>query len=249
MKKPAFAAISLLLALTLCGCGTTSVPQTTPPPSPAQTATTAPTSEITSAPTPEVTVDAEAELKSELNQNIHDFLNYEGEFTEINTFIVTIDCVDPDSPHDSQLGITLAHDGWGQVQGLLLDYFMKDDNTILVVGFNDKNGQRFVTMMEIYNSILDKIEFPSFYIQRYPLNSTYSDFTMYDSDASRKELFVMLEKLKGRGIEFILDYGGKLRSERAMADKEGYDYSEKTEKLQELQEEYFNRVIENGNDF
>lgn len=98
---------------------------------------------------PSPTVNKEAELK--LNQQIHDFLVKEGDFTDkkLNSGII----LTARKASGTKLGLMPGN----SIQGVLLDSRQKDDSLLLTVGLLDKNGDRFVTSVQLATYLYDAL--------------------------------------------------------------------------------------------
>jgi len=83
------------------------------------------------------------EEKAVLNQQIHDFLNYQGDYSEenIKQFLF------PELDKFYRLGVKYINESMCEVQGWLFDYLEKDGDLLLIVGFESKDNYRFVTVL------------------------------------------------------------------------------------------------------
>ena len=121
-----------------------------PPPTAAPTATPEPTPEPTETPEPTPIVDEfdfTEERKAELNQQIQDFLSYEGEYSKENIQKYLLPGVKKDEFYN--LGLVKANESIIETQSWLFDYVEKDGDLLLIVGFDGKDGQRLVTILNI----------------------------------------------------------------------------------------------------
>ena len=116
----------------------TAVPSPTPTSTPVLTATEAAFSE---------------ERRAELNQQIQDFLNYQGEYSEenIQQYLLPRDHGEP-----LNLGLIYINESTLRNQSWLFDYMEKDGDLLFIVGFDGKDNQRFATVLNIPLSILKK---------------------------------------------------------------------------------------------
>ena len=83
---------------------------------------------------------------AELNQQIKDFLNYQGEYSKenIQKYLLPIE--------NNYYKLGLAGNGgntYCRIQMWLFDYIEKDGDLILLAGFDGKDDQRFVTALNI----------------------------------------------------------------------------------------------------
>ena len=111
--------------------------------------TTTPTATPTAIPTPAVDeYGFTEERKAELNQQFQDFLNKEGEFTQEKMSQIMMET--PSRLDKSEVGLGIADSGdVPRIQGYFFDYLEKDDRIFLFVGFDGKDGNRFITPLEI----------------------------------------------------------------------------------------------------
>lgn len=121
--------------------------------SPIQTKT--PTQAEATAPTEESmpTMDAIEQQKNEINQNITDFLNYEGEFTQKkidDRKNISSNVYWKESP--VKLGLMTEPDGCVSLQGVILGCFERNGILIEIIGFDGNDGNRFVTAGKIETS-------------------------------------------------------------------------------------------------
>ena len=140
----------MLLILSLCGCGEDAVLKSAAVETPATTLITTSTPAEESAPIP--TMDEEAIERDEVNQRIHDFINFEGDFSE-EALIKSRKVFTDWDGKPMKFG---RYDDQMKVAGWLFDSYEKDGENWLVVGFDGKDGERFVTVLrfdtELYTS-------------------------------------------------------------------------------------------------
>lgn len=140
-----------MLCSTACAPSAEVVISSTPEPTAsatlAPTATPTPTS--TAIPTPAADEFGFAdERKVELNQQFQDFLNYKGEYSieNIKKYLLPagygIEKI-------YNLGLIKGSSEYERVQCWLFDYFEKEGDLLLIVGFENNNNQRFVTVLNI----------------------------------------------------------------------------------------------------
>lgn len=149
----------------------------TPTPDPTETpiATPTPTPTLSPEPTPTPTLNPE-EKKEFLNKEFQDFLNKEGNFTEEKISYFPIYPRERKGTAPIQLGvlslyyIDIPEDTYISVYGYLFDFFKLDNNDIvLIMGFDGKDGKRFITPIEIASSVKD-----------YFLHSAHPNFSRFD---------------------------------------------------------------------
>ena len=191
-------------------------------PEPTVSITTAPTATLTPtaspAPTP-TPIFSDARM-AELNQQFQDFLNKEGEFTQekIASMMMQfytgteIDYYEHFKTDTVGLGIS---DWEPLIQGYLFDYFEKDGRILLLFGFDGRDGNRFITPVEIALYFLDSSEKAGLWVTKSLVNTidcrvygTQSDTAEYafeTTDCSdRNVLFPLLDSLKGKVFAFYL---------------------------------------------
>lgn len=105
-----------------------------------------------------------AELKTEINQNINDFLNYEGEFTEekVQEKIIRLDASHFEGKE--KLGIIQEAGDVIEAQGVSMGCFDCKGDVISLIGFNDKDGERFVTPMITPTSFYESASCPQTFV-------------------------------------------------------------------------------------
>jgi len=226
----ALALILLLLACLLTACASgeavlssgAPLPESAAAPSPAPTATPVPT------PSPTPTLSPEEIKTAKLNQEFQDFLNKEGEFTPEKIFSKLIEFYDSQGTNN----LTMQEDwssydkrrfGLGlasvqpDIQGYLFDYFEKEDEIILIIGFDSPDGSRFITPIEIPFSVVE-VANRHFGVRKYYVNNMdgidYSNMrdTMTTGErcesitiTDREVLFSILDSLIGRVIAVGLE--------------------------------------------
>lgn len=120
-------------------------------PEPTVSETAAPTASPTPTAIPTPTIDKYGfteERKAELNQQIQDFLNYQGEYSKgnIKKYLLPIG-YGKDKFYN--LGLIQSSESVITVQPWLFDYVEKDGDLLLITGFDGKDNQRFVTVLNI----------------------------------------------------------------------------------------------------
>lgn len=151
----------------LAGCnGNVSVQAADASTQPAQTETATPTPSPTAtpSPTPDQSAIAAASEKAameELDKQIKAFLNKESPYGEDDIQMIGRQNQDGDEYGDCMkiklglVGLIDGNDSEGNsfivpcVEGLLFDYVEIDNNIYMIIGFDDQDGNRFVTPIEI----------------------------------------------------------------------------------------------------
>lgn len=105
------------------------------------TPTTSSTTEVTPSPTPEL--DQQKEAQEKLNQQIQDFLNFEGDFSEENMAKTARLFYDE---NEKPMKFGCYRDDELEAAGWLFDTYEKNGENWLLVGFDGKDGNRFVTL-------------------------------------------------------------------------------------------------------
>lgn len=196
---------------------------------PTEEVTAEPTATPTSSPKPsEVptpTVDEYGfteERRTDLNQQIQDFLSYEDGFTREKILEMLIEVDSNLDPNEIGLGIV---DIQPQVQGYFFDYFEKDNRIFMLIGFDGKDGSRFVTPVEIPLYYYEGVDDMMFVILKYRVRNL--DGIDYSSDDNinangdiertpegniepiesytRSEIITQLDNLKNKGIVLFLN--------------------------------------------
>ena len=156
-------------------------------------------------PSPSATVDQETQAEAIINQQIQDFLNFEGDFTrgKINEIAIkTINDI-----KETKLGVA---DPEPKLEGLLLDFLKKDDSLILVMGFDGADGERFVTLVEIPVYFHTTEDHFNFYFQKFLGDgvSYSSQEIVLNGDDIESKIIEQLEPLKGDVVAFSAYYEG-----------------------------------------
>ena len=162
------------------------------------TATPTPTASPVPTPTP---IFSEAQM-AKLDQQFQDFLNKEGEFTPEEMTLKMMVTVGPLANDKVGLGIA---DYEPRIQGYFFDYFEKDNRIFLLMGFDGKDGNRFITPLEIPLYFYEGIEEAEFLVKKnkenYIQSSTEEGYVDY---GERAKLIPLLNTLKGKVIGFTL---------------------------------------------
>jgi len=146
----ALASVLAVFLLAACAPSEAAAGAVTPAPEAAAALTAAPAAEATQSPSPEPTPIIDEfgfteERKAELDQQIQDFLNYEGKYSRenIQKYLLPI----RDSYYS--LGLVNSGDSFNRVQPWLFDCMEKDGDLILMVGFDGKDNKRFITLLNV----------------------------------------------------------------------------------------------------
>ena len=174
-------------------------------PNPTISLAAAPTAAPTATPSPVPTptpIFSEART-AELNQQFQDFLNKEGEFTPekmSSKMMVTTSLLDND-----KVGLGIA-DSQPMIQGYFFDYFEKDNRLFLLMGFDGKDGNRFITPVEIPLYIYEVLEGTVFPVRKIKENYIQSSVSEegYVDYGERVKLIPVLDATKGKVIGFNL---------------------------------------------
>ena len=148
----AFTIITITATLFFAACAPrveAALPST---PEPTISVTAAPTTTSTATPTaiPTPAVDEYGfteERKAELNRQFLDFLNKQGEFTPEKISPMLMDPITLNMDKN-EVGLGIITD-FPLVESYFFDYLEKDGRIFLLVGFDGKDGNRFITPLEI----------------------------------------------------------------------------------------------------
>lgn len=159
MKLTARYAVLIVTVIILTLCSASCAPRT----SIALDSTPQPTSTITATPivtpTPKPTItpiptDSPAPTISSdeaviINQQIQEFLQYKGIYSQenIQSYLYSSETANEEIFY--KLGIVNAWEDSYQIQGWLFGYTMKANDLLLIVGFDSRNDDRFVTALKI----------------------------------------------------------------------------------------------------
>lgn len=190
-------------------------------PEPTITATFAPTVTPTAMPTATPTPATDEygfteERKAELNQQFQDFLNKQGEFTQGKMFSMMMEpATDLDK---SEIGLGIAR-SIPEIQGYFFDYFEKDGRLFMLMGFDGKDGNRFITPVEIEMYVYKQISEAAFGVFECNANNFYdnssSEFKTFYGDNQIKSL---LDSFKNKVIVLGLN---TMEREEPVVDEEG----------------------------
>lgn len=182
-------------------------------PEPTVSVTAAPTATPTVAPTsiPTPAVDEYGfteERKAELNQQFQDFLNKEGEFTPEKMSQIMMETMSKLDKDEVGLGIVDGGDV-PRIQGVFFDYLEKDGRIFLFVGFDGKDGSRFITPIEIPYYFYKSYEPAQFAVMKHKENSIAiagEDINGEDYSNNEEKLVSLLVCLKGKVLIFNLNH-------------------------------------------
>jgi len=179
-------------------------------PEPTETAALAPTatSTPTASPVPTLSPIFSEARTAELNQQFQDFLNKEVEFTQEK--IASMMMITQSVLANDKVGLGIA-DQQPLLQGYFFDYFEKDNRLVLLMGFDGKDGNRFITPLEITLYIYEAVEPAVFQVTRAEDNYVGSCFDEGDIDyGKRAKLIPLLDTLKGNTFCILLRMKGSL---------------------------------------
>lgn len=226
----ALAFVSLLLACLLSACASGESVLSSGAPSPESNATPSPIPTATPVPTPSPTptLSPEEIKTAKLNQEFHDFLNKEGEFTPEKIFSQLIEfyCskgTDHITKYEDWSNYDERKFGLGlssiqpHIQGYLFDYFESEGRIILILGFDGTDGTRFISPVEIPFYVVEGTQ-RHFGVGKSTVNNmdgidysiprdtvTTGECTESIVIKDRNTLFSILDSLKGKVIAFFLE--------------------------------------------
>ncbi|MCE5187754.1 MAG: hypothetical protein LLF75_01000 [Eubacteriales bacterium] len=203
--------IVLIMFLSVsCAPNSIVAPASTPAPTFTSSPTLLPTAVPTATPTPSPTPEPllSAERKAELNLQITDFINNQGDFTKDKKSKMAIRTRTRES-QSTELGLA---DGLNVfIEGYLFDYFKKDGSLLLLVGFDGKDGKGFVTPVQIPLYFLEGEAKAGYNFETYEdsidSSMAFCRTTITVAEGTNKDttgLFVYLDKLEGKVIRFRL---------------------------------------------
>jgi hypothetical protein len=149
--------------------------------------------------------------EAQIDKKIHDFLNKEGNYTEIkikNNIIKA--SLGNKSNNETKLGMVDGIAESVDVEGIPLSYIEKDGNIVMVVGFDGRNGNRFVTGLEIPMAILNEYPDTNFLFSKLEKPEMLSSVGAVDTSGDEKSIKEYLDKFvsSGNPIVFSLDIIG-----------------------------------------
>lgn len=150
----------IMICLLVTGCGDNQInrPISTLLPTPTSTSLPTLTSAPSSTPTlkPTLTPLPTPDVKIELMKQVTLFLNSEEPYRE-NEDLYWIVFRPHDTRKNPKLGIidALVENGVVNLQGIFLGFIESTNGIVLLLGVQDKNGERFVTPLKLYDQIFD----------------------------------------------------------------------------------------------
>jgi len=172
------------------------------------------TPEVTQSPSPEPTETPivldefgfSEERKAELTQQFQDFLNKQGEFTPEKMSLIMMET--PSNLDKNEVGLGIADTGdVPRMQGYFFDYLEKDGRIFLFVGFDGKDGNRFITPLEIPIYYYESFKQSRFDVIQYKKNTITvegenTESQDYSDDESK--LISLLNSIKSGIVMFNL---------------------------------------------
>jgi hypothetical protein len=89
-------------------------------------------------------------------KKICNFLNKQGDYSDDVLQQKMIAAVRRNMQGNTRLGLMADVGEYAQIEGVVLFAILKDESTVVIAGFEDKDGQRFVTGLEIPSCILNE---------------------------------------------------------------------------------------------
>jgi len=142
-----------------------------------------------------------AERKTELNLQITDFINNQGDFTKEKKSEMAIASETTEKIGSTELGLA---DSQPKLEGYLFDYVEKDGSLILLMGFDGKDGKGFITPIQI-PLYLFKGSKSDFCFCKSDYNTVLSSWSVVGraTDGNTQKIFEYLDKLKSKVIVII----------------------------------------------
>lgn len=144
--------------------------------------------------------------KAELNQQIQDFLNNEGVYSEEAVQNMVFDY----SPYsEGKLGVIHVSDEYAETESVLIDFFECGKSLMLVCGFHDTRGVRFVTSLEIAVSYYDELSDLNLFLlaELEKPAPNYAIHSIIEKNFSTPVALEYLEQLKGHCIILSFETG------------------------------------------
>jgi hypothetical protein len=229
-----FIAALFLLPLVACASGLTAAP------------TAAPTQEVTVTPTPTPVptpmLNPIEQKEAEINQEIQDFMNALGEYQDYKMDLEAFRFSGAEITEKTDLGVISSR---LVIQGCLIDYIEKGDYIFLVIGFQNKDKERFVTTLAIARYFYEGRDSNFGFCQ----GATTSGDNMVESNYNYEIMLDYLNKLKGKVCGFPLIYNNT--SEKRLKEKGlNFDwvsrYVEEANNSTEYAKRLLNTVATNG---
>ena len=142
--------------------------------------------------------------KKSLNQQFQDFLNKQGEFTSEKMSLIMMETMSILDKSEVGLGIVYSDGISPDIQGYFFDYLEKDGRFFLFMGFDGKDGNRFITPLEIPIYYYGSLKPARFQIEKYNKNTVMLrsgvDVEAEDYSDDKGKLVSLLNDLKGRTL-------------------------------------------------
>jgi len=164
------------------------------------TPTATPTAMPTAIPTPAIDeYGFTEERKAELNQQFQDFLNKEGNYTEesLTDQLLTGRSNEIFYKGEKKLGIM---DTTPRIQCWFFDYFIWENSLMLIVGLDDIEEERFVTLFEIPVYFYDKCEPATFTFTQLAGTSHNGHSKSVEPHCSTTQMLDYLDLLKDQPV-------------------------------------------------
>ncbi|MCE5187689.1 MAG: hypothetical protein LLF75_00660 [Eubacteriales bacterium] len=199
IKRVIVLLFSMILAVTSFSCAQNKTVALAATPEP--TFTTAPTTAPTATPSPSPTATPffSVERTDELNQQFQDFLNKEGEFTAKKISSMMFRIANEKDKKTMTLGLI---SNALKFEGYFFDYFEKDDNLILLIGFDGKDGSRFVTPLQIPLYFYEGEPKARFAFIKHYVETAYDEGVATITSENIRDVYTQLNNLKGKCIAF-----------------------------------------------
>ena len=194
--------VFIVLVLVACAPNSVAVAAAAPIPEPASALSPTPSPTLVPTPTPSPSPTPEpllsVERKAELNLQITDFIKNQGDFTKEKKSKMAFGSLTTEEFGSTELG--LVDDINVFIEGYFFDYVEKDDNLILIMGYDGKDGKGFVTPIQIPLYFLEGAADAGVAFDKFEYNTIYSSAleVMLVTNKETNGLFDYLDKLKGR---------------------------------------------------
>lgn len=96
---------------------------------------------------------------------------------------------------------------WGEVQGYFFDYLEKDNRIVLFIGFDGKDGNRFITPVEIESYFYEAFKPAHFGVRNYKVNdydAAGENWEGQDYSDNKEGLLLVLNDMRGKAVIFDL---------------------------------------------
>ena len=135
----------------------------------------------------------------DVDQQFQDFLNKQGEFTPEKMSSMMFRIADEKNKKTMTLGLV---SNALKFEGYFFDYFKKDDNLILLMGFDGKDGNRFVTPMQIPLYFYEGEPKARFAFIKHHEETAYEEGIATITSENISDVYPQLNNLKGKCIAF-----------------------------------------------